>query len=176
MTESAIKSGLSKRCFWQTVILSGGHPPFSSISGVEEAKSLVFVGRMQYQNFRQFRQNHPFSAGDKTTVYQNDRFDNPDKVALPVQKTFHYLWRFYFLLFRGFFVALSWLFRGPCCLEKHCLCPFRGFCGLFFLGNFTHTRHREEFWPWFMPTRFVLTCKHALCWLPWAPETHELLM
>ena len=29
------------------------------------------------------------------------------------QKTFRYLWRFYSLLFRDFFVAFPWLFRGP---------------------------------------------------------------
>ena len=66
------KSGLSKRCFWQTVILLGWHPPFSSfssISGVRGAKSLVFVGRMQYQNFRQFSSKPPvFGRG------RNDRF------------------------------------------------------------------------------------------------------
>ena len=57
------------------------HPPFSSfssISGAWGAKSLVFVDGMHYQNFADFRQNHLFSAGDKTTVFQNDRFDDPD--------------------------------------------------------------------------------------------------
>ena len=40
---------------------------------------------MQYQIFANFRQNHLFSAGDKTTVFQNDRFDNPEnKISLPV--------------------------------------------------------------------------------------------
>ena len=62
---------LSKRCFWQTVILLRWHPPFSSsssISGVRGAKSLVFVARMQYQNFRQFSSKPPvFGRG------QNDR-------------------------------------------------------------------------------------------------------
>ena len=29
------------------------------------------------------------------------------------QKTFRYLWRFYSLFFRGFFVAFPWFFRGP---------------------------------------------------------------
>ena len=40
--------------------------------------SLVFVGRMHYQNFADSRQNHLFSTRDKNTVFQNDRFDNPD--------------------------------------------------------------------------------------------------
>ena len=31
--------------------------------------------------FANFRQNHLFSAGDKTTVFQNDRFDNPDSLV-----------------------------------------------------------------------------------------------
>ena len=62
-------SGLSKRCFWQTVILLGWHPPFSSFSGFRGAKSLVFVGRMLYHNFRQFSSKSPvFGRG------QNDRF------------------------------------------------------------------------------------------------------
>ena len=65
-------SGLSKLCFWQTVILLGWHPPFSSfslISGVRGAKSLVLVGRMQYQYFRLFSSKPPvFGRG------QNDRF------------------------------------------------------------------------------------------------------
>ena len=42
--------------------------------------------------FAKFRQNHLFSAGDKTTVFQNDRFDNlsyvvelgPRQLGLPV--------------------------------------------------------------------------------------------
>ena len=58
--------------FWQTVILLGWHPPFSSFSsmpGVQGAKSLVFVGGMQYRNFRQFSSKPPvFGRG------QNDRF------------------------------------------------------------------------------------------------------
>ena len=45
-------SGWRKRCFWQKVVLSEGHPPFSSfssvlsVSGVWGAQPLVFVGRM----------------------------------------------------------------------------------------------------------------------------------
>ena len=64
------KSGLPKQFFWQTVILLGWHPPFSSfssISGVRGAKALVFVGRMQYQNFSQFSSKPPVRG-------QNDRF------------------------------------------------------------------------------------------------------
>ena len=68
------ESGLSKRCFCQTVILLGRHPPFSSFSSIPwvwGAKSFVFVGRMHYLN-------HLFSVGDETTVFRNDRVDNPD--------------------------------------------------------------------------------------------------
>ena len=47
------------------------------------------------------------------------------------QKTFRYLWRFYSLLFRGFFVVFSWLFRGPLLSRKTVFGPFsllfRGF-------------------------------------------------
>ena len=47
------------------------------------------------------------------------------------QKTFRYLWRFYSLLFRGFFVVFSWLFRGPLLSRNTVFGPFswlfRGF-------------------------------------------------
>ena len=47
------------------------------------------------------------------------------------QKTFRYLWRFYSLLFRGFFVFFSWLFRAPLLSIKTVFGPFsflfRGF-------------------------------------------------
>ena len=42
-------SGWRKPCFWQTLVLSEGHPPFSSfssVSGLWETQPLVFVGRM----------------------------------------------------------------------------------------------------------------------------------
>ena len=74
-------SQLSKQCFWQTVILPEWRPPmssFSSISGVWGAEPPVFVGWRQHPYFRRFRQNHLFSALDKSTVFQNDRFDNPE--------------------------------------------------------------------------------------------------
>ena len=52
-------------------------------------------------------------------------------VRLQYQKTFRYLWRFYSLLFRGFFVAFPWLFRGPLLSRKTVFGPFswlfRGF-------------------------------------------------
>ena len=52
---------------------------FSSISGVRGAKSLVFLwAECNIRIFANFRQNHLFLAGDKTTVFQNDRFDNPE--------------------------------------------------------------------------------------------------
>ena len=51
------------------------------------------------------------------------------------QKTFRYLWRFYSLLFRGFFVVFSWLFRGPLLSRKTVFGPFsllfRGFFVVF---------------------------------------------
>ena len=48
------------------------------------------------------------------------KFARPILSAVPTQrarretsqKTFRYLWRFYSLLFRGFFVVFSWLFRS----------------------------------------------------------------
>ena len=53
------------------------------------------------------------------------------EMTLPCQKTFCYLWRFYSLLFRGFFVVFSWLFRGPLLSRKTVFGPFsllfRGF-------------------------------------------------
>ena len=64
------------------------------------------------------------------------------------QKTFRYLWRFYSLLFRGFFVAFPWLFRGPLLSRKTVFGPFlwlfRGFFVAFswplFWAKFTRTR------------------------------------
>ena len=64
------------------------------------------------------------------------------------QKTFRYLLRFYSLLFRGFFVVFSWLFRGPLLSRKTVFGPFsllfRGFFVAFskplFWANFTRTR------------------------------------
>ena len=63
------------------------------------------------------------------------------------QKTFRYLWRFYSLLFRGFFVALF-------CLEKQCSglfsLLFRGFFVAPILGKF------YEYSPWnSLLTQFV---------------------
>ena len=59
------------------------------------------------------------------------------------QKTFRYLWRFYSLLFRGFFVALF-------CLEKQCSGLFRYFFVAFswplFWAKFTRTRPGTVFW------------------------------
>ena len=69
--------------------LSCRHPPFSSFSsiwGAWRAKSLVFVGRVRYRNFADFREDHRFSAGGKNTVLQNDRFDNPDFCAGTAKK------------------------------------------------------------------------------------------
>ena len=40
------------------------------------------------------------------------------------QKTFRYLWRFYSLLFHGFFVAFQWPFRGPLLSRKRVFGPF----------------------------------------------------
>ena len=60
---------------------AGATPPFSSfssISGVWGAKSWFLWVECNIRIFANFRQNHLFSAGDKTTVFQNDRFDNPE--------------------------------------------------------------------------------------------------
>ena len=75
-----LRSGLSKRCFWQTVILPGAiFVIFVDFRGWR-SKIPCFVGRMQYQHFRQFSSKPPvFGRGKKTTVFQNDLFDNPDK-------------------------------------------------------------------------------------------------
>ena len=43
------------------------------------------MGRVRHQNFANFRQNRLFSAGDKTTVFQNDRFDNPEKSVVSIK-------------------------------------------------------------------------------------------
>ena len=55
----------------------------------------------------------------------------PFEAKAKLQKTFRYLWRFYSLLFRGFFVVFSWLFRGPLLSRKTVFGPFsllfRGF-------------------------------------------------
>ena len=57
------------------------HPSFSSFlsfPGVWGAKPLFSVGRMQIRHFRRFRQNTPFLAGDKNTVYQKHGLCDPD--------------------------------------------------------------------------------------------------
>ena len=48
-----------------------------------------------------------------------------------IQKAFRNLWRFYSLLFRGFFVVFSWLFVALFCLEKQCSGLFRYFFVVF---------------------------------------------
>ena len=57
-------------------LFAHGHLPLSSISGVWGAEPLLFVGKTQYQILADFRQSHLSSAGDRNTVFQNDRFDN----------------------------------------------------------------------------------------------------
>ena len=47
-------------------------------------KTLAFIGRMQIRHVRRFRQNHLFSAGGKTSVSQNHRFNNPEVYVLKV--------------------------------------------------------------------------------------------
>ena len=42
---------------------------------------MVFVGGIQIRHARRFRQNHLFSAGDKTTVSQNHRFSNFGRIC-----------------------------------------------------------------------------------------------
>ena len=75
-----------------------------------------------------------FSEGDFAGTFGIFFSDPPNKGSkkhLRSQKTFRYLWRFYSLLFRGFFVVFSWLFRGPLLSRKTVFGPFsllfRGF-------------------------------------------------
>ena len=60
------------------------------------------------------------------------------KKSIPIenfnQKTFRYLWRFCSLLFRGFFVAFPWLFRGPLLSRKTVFGPFLWFFRGFFVA------------------------------------------
>ena len=70
-------------------------------------------------NYRKYSQNNKFPAGNFCELDSDS------------QKTFRYLWRFYSLLCRGFFVAFPWLFRGPLPSRKTVFGPFswlfRGF-------------------------------------------------
>ena len=56
---------------------------FRRFGGSDE---LVLLGREQTRHFRRFRQNPLFSAGGKTTVSQNHRFNNPE---FPAQNCGH---------------------------------------------------------------------------------------
>ena len=47
-------------------------------STVWGAKPLSSLGRMQIRHFRRFRQNGPFLAGDKNTVYQKHGLCHPE--------------------------------------------------------------------------------------------------
>ena len=51
---------------------------FRRFPGSEEQNPLFLWAECNIRIFANFRQNHLFSAGGKTTVFQNDRFDNPD--------------------------------------------------------------------------------------------------
>ena len=51
---------------------------FRRFPGSEEQNPLFLWAECNIGIFANFRQNHLFSAGDKTTVFQNDRFDNPE--------------------------------------------------------------------------------------------------
>ena len=51
---------------------------FRRFPGFEEQNPLFLWVECNIRISADFRQNHLFSAGDKTTVFQNDRFDNPD--------------------------------------------------------------------------------------------------
>ena len=69
-----------KQCFWQTVIWPGWHPPFSSfspISGFWGAKWFVFVGRMQYRNFRRFSSKPPVFGGGQEYRFPKRPFRQP---------------------------------------------------------------------------------------------------
>ena len=68
------------------------HPPFSSFSsfsGVWGAKPLFSVGRMRIRHFRRFRQNGPFLAGDKNTVYQKHGLCDPETSLFPPEQKGH---------------------------------------------------------------------------------------
>ena len=77
-------SGLSKV---EMVLLANGHfaggtPAifviFVDFRGLEEQNPLFVWVKCTIRIFASFRQNHLFSAGGKTTVFQNDRFDKPE--------------------------------------------------------------------------------------------------
>ena len=51
---------------------------FRRFPGLEEQNPFFSWVECNIRIFANFRQNHLFSAGGKTTVFQNDRFDNPD--------------------------------------------------------------------------------------------------
>ena len=51
---------------------------FRRFQGSEGAKPLFSVGRVQIRHFRHFRQNGPFLAGDKNTVYQKHGLCDPE--------------------------------------------------------------------------------------------------
>ena len=71
----------------KTVLLANGHfagvTPFIFVivrrfPGFKEQNPLFLWVDCNIRIFANFRQNHLFSAGDKTTVFQNDRFVNPE--------------------------------------------------------------------------------------------------
>ena len=77
LPEKVLFLGLSKQCFGKMSLCLGDichFRHFRRCPGPEEQTPSRFVGRTQYPNFRQ---NRLFSALDKNTVFQNDRFDNP---------------------------------------------------------------------------------------------------
>ena len=84
------------------------------------------------------------------------------------QKIFRYLLRFYSLLFRGFFVVFSWLFRGPLLSRKAVFGPFsllfRGFFVAPVLGKF------YAYSPW----NSLLTVVRAFGWRTSAQKTLSL--
>ena len=51
---------------------------FRRFLGSKEQILLFWWVECTIRIFADFHQNHLFSAGDKSTVFQNDRFDNPD--------------------------------------------------------------------------------------------------
>ena len=82
--EASKYRGCQNGAFGKRSFCLGDTPPFSSISGVWAAKSLVFVGGMwTIRILADFRQNRLFlSVGEKNTVCQNDRLDNPENRPL----------------------------------------------------------------------------------------------
>ena len=101
----------------KTALLANGHfcrgdtrhfRHFRRFPGSEEQSPLFLWVECNIRISANSRQNHLFSAGDKTTVFQNDRFDNPERSGWVAGS---YPPR---LIFRGFWQAMQR--KNPCLL------------------------------------------------------------